>query len=141
VPYLGSVKAMVDLAEGRFDFMFLDATVALPQIAAGKIKALAVTGVTPDPTLPQVPPLVKFFPGLDLQPWMSIVAPAGTPMPVVERLNDVLNKALAEPDFTKRLRDNGMAPLPLTVAAFGDFIKRDASRWAELVKISGAKPE
>jgi len=141
VPYLGSAKAVVDLAEGRFDFMFLDATVALPQIAAKKIKVLAVTGTTPDPTLPEVPPLVKFFPGLDLQPWMSIVAPAGTPMPVVTKLNDVLNKALADSDFIQRLRDSGMAPLPLTVAAFGDFIKRDASRWAELVKISGAKAE
>jgi tripartite-type tricarboxylate transporter receptor subunit TctC len=141
VPYLGSVKAVVDLAEGRFDFMFLDATVALPQIAAGKIKALAVTATTRDPTLPQVPPLVEYFPGLDLQPWMSIVAPAGTPIAVVERLNGVLNKALAEPDFIQRLHDSGMAPLPLTVAAFGDFIKRDAGRWAELVRISGAKAE
>ena len=141
VPYLGSAKAVGDLAEGRFDVMFLDATVALPQIAAGRIRALAVTGLSSDPTLPAVPPLVKYFPGLDLQPWMSFVAPAGTPMPVVEKLNGVLNKALAEPDFIQRLRDSGMAPLPLTVAAFGDFIKRDAGRWAELVKISGAKAE
>jgi tripartite-type tricarboxylate transporter receptor subunit TctC len=121
--------------------MFLDATVALPQIAASKIKPLAVTGTSSDPTLPQVPPLVDFFPGLDLQPWMSIVAPAGTPAPVVERLHDVLNKALAEAGFIQRLRDSGMAPMPLTVAAFGDFIKRDAGRWAELVRISGAKAE
>src|SRR5262245_24965384 len=141
VPYLGSAKAVLDLAEGRFDFMFLDATVALPQIAAGKIRALAVTGSSSDPTLPQIPPLVDFFPGLDLQPWMSFVAPAGTPAPVVERLDDVLNKALGDQEFTQRLRESGMAPLPLTVAAFGDFIKRDASRWAELVKISGAKAE
>ena len=141
VPYLGSAKAVIDLAEGRFDFMFLDATVALPQIAANKIRALAVTGTTSDPTLAQVPPLVVFFPGLDLQPWMSFVAPVGTPVAVVGRLNDALNKALAEPDFIQRLRDSGMAPLPLTVAAFGDFIKRDAGRWAELVKISGAKAE
>src|SRR5258708_12270548 len=122
VPYLGSVKAMVDLAEGRFDFMFLDATVALPQIAAGKIKALAVTGTTRDPTLPQVPPLVEFFPGLDLQPWMSIVAPAGTPMPVVERLNSALNKALAEPDFLQRWRHSRMTPLPFTGPPSLDFI-------------------
>jgi tripartite-type tricarboxylate transporter receptor subunit TctC len=141
VPYLGSAKAVVDLAEGRFDFMFLDATVALPQISAGKIRALAVTGTSSDPTLPQVPPLVDFFPGLDLQPWMSIVAPAGTPAPTVDRLHGVLNKALGEPEFTQRLRESGMAPMPLTVAAFGDFIKRDAGRWAELVKMSGAKAE
>ena len=91
--------------------------------------------------LPQVPPLVAFFPGLDLQPWLSFVAPAGTPTPVVDRLNGALNKALGEPDFIQRLRDSGMAPLPLTAAAFGDFIKRDAGRWAELVRISGAKAE
>jgi len=141
VPYLGSAKAVVDLAEGRFDFMFLDATVALPQVAAGKIRALAVTGTSSDPTQPRVPPLVKFFAGLDLQPWMSFVAPAGTPAPIVDKLNGVLNKALADPDFIQRLRDSGMAPLPLTVAAFGDFIKRDSGRWAELVKVSGAKAE
>ncbi len=141
VPYLGSAKAVIDLAEGRFDFMFLDATVALPQIAAGKIRALAVTGTAADPTQPLVPPLVKFFADLDLQPWMSIVAPAGTPAPIVDKLNVVLNMALADPDFIQRLRDNGMAPLPLTVAAFGDFIRRDAVRWAELVRISGAKAE
>jgi tripartite-type tricarboxylate transporter receptor subunit TctC len=141
VPYLGSAKAVLDLAEGRFDFMFLDATVALPQISAGKIRALAVTGTSSDPTLPQVPPLVDFFPGLDLQPWMSFVAPAATPAPIVERVHDVLNKALGEREFTQCLRESGMAPMPLTVAAFGDFIKRDAGRWAELVKLSGAKAE
>jgi tripartite-type tricarboxylate transporter receptor subunit TctC len=141
VPYLGSVKAVVDLAEGRIDFMFLDATVALPQVAAGKIRALAVTGTSSDPTLPEVPPIVKFFAGLDLQPWMSFVAPASTPSAAVEKLNGVLNKALVDPPFIQRLRESGMAPLPLTVAAFGDFIKRDSGRWAELVKISGAKAE
>src|SRR5258708_27507903 len=118
VPYLGSAKAVVDLAEGRFDFMFLDATVALPQIAAGKIRALAVTGLSSDPTLPAVPPLVKYFAGLDLQPGMSFVAPAGTPMPVVEKLNGVPNKAHAEPSLIQRLRDSGMARLPLTVTPF-----------------------
>ncbi|MFI4998352.1 MAG: Bug family tripartite tricarboxylate transporter substrate binding protein [Reyranellales bacterium] len=141
VPYLGSVKAMVDLAEGRFDFMFLDATVALAQIAAGKIKALAVTGASRNSALPDVPALTEFFPGLDLQPWMSIVAPAGTPEPILGRLNSEINKALVEKAFIERLRQIGVEATPLTVAAFGDFIRRDASRWAELVRISGAKAE
>ena len=127
--------------EGRFDFMFLDAAVALAPIKAGKVRALAVTGTSRDPTLPEVPPLPDFFPGFDLQPWMSFVAPLGTPTPIVERLNSELNKALADPVFIQRLRDVGMQPLPLTVAAFGDFIRRDAGRWAELVKLSGAKAE
>jgi tripartite-type tricarboxylate transporter receptor subunit TctC len=141
VPYLGSTKALIDLTEGRFDFMFLDATVALSQIAAGKLKALAVTGSTRDPTLPDVPTLTEFFPGLDLRPWMSVVAPAGTPAPILQRLNNEINKALADRDFVQRLRQAGVEPLPLTVAAFDDFIRNDSGRWAELVKISGAKAE
>ena len=141
VPYLGSTKAVVDLAEGRFDFMFLDATVALSQIAAGKLKALAVTGRRRDSTLPAVPTLAKFFPGLDLQPWMSVVAPAGTPAPILQRLNSEINKALADRDFVQRLRQVGVEAMPLTVAAFDDFIRTDSGRWAELVKISGAKAE
>jgi tripartite-type tricarboxylate transporter receptor subunit TctC len=141
IPYLGSAKAVVDLMEGRFDFMFLDASVALAPIKAGKLKVLAVTGSTPDPTLPEVPPLTTFFPGLDLQPWMSIVGPAGLPGPIAARLNGELNKALADPVFVQRLREVGLAALPLTVEAFAEFIKRDATRWAELVKSSGAKAE
>jgi tripartite-type tricarboxylate transporter receptor subunit TctC len=141
VPYLGSAKALVDLMESRFDFMFLDASVALPPIKAGKLKVLAVTGSTPDPTLPDVPPLPTFFPGLDLQPWMSIVGPAGLTAPIAARLNGVLNKALADPAFAQRLAEVGLAALPMTVDAFGDFIKRDAVRWADLVKSSGAKVE
>src|SRR3954469_7736535 len=141
VPYLGSAKAVVDLMEGRFDFMFLDAVVALAPLKAGKLKVLAVTGSAPDPTLPDVPPLTVFFPGFDLQPWMSIVGPLGLPAPVVQRLNGELNKALADPVFVQRLRDVGLAATPLTVEAFAEFIKRDAARWAELVKLSGAKAE
>ena len=66
---------------------------ALPPIKASKLKVLAVTGSTPDPTLPDVPPLPTFFPGLDLQPWVSIVGPAGLTAPIAARLNGVLNKA------------------------------------------------
>jgi tripartite-type tricarboxylate transporter receptor subunit TctC len=141
VPYLGSAKAVVDLMEGRFDFMFLDAAVALAPIKAGKLRVLAVTGSTPDPTLPDVPPLPTFFPGLDLQPWMSIVGPAGLPAPTAARLNAEFNKALADPAFVQRLAEVGLAALPMAVDAFGEFIKRDAARWAELVKSSGAKAE
>ena len=87
------------------------------------------------------PPLPTFFPGLDLQPWMSIVGPAGLPAPIAARLNGALNKALAEPAFAQRLAEVGLAALPTTVDDFGEFIKRDAVRWAELVRSSGAKAE
>ena len=106
-----------------------------------QLKALAVTGSRRDPTLPDVPTLTEFLPGLDLRPWMSVVAPAGTPAPILGKLNSEINKALADRDFVQRLRQVGVEPTPLTVAAFDDFIRSDSSRWAELVKISGAKAE
>jgi len=141
VPYVGSTKAMVDLMEGRFDFMFLDATAALEQIRAGKLKALAVTGTKRSAALPDVPALIEVFPGFDHQPWMSIVGPRGLPAALSARLNAAINDSLADPIFVGRLRDIGVEASPLTLAAFGDFIARDAGRWAELVKISGAKAE
>ncbi len=141
VPYQGSTKALVDLMESRLDFMFLDASVALPQIAAGKIKALAVTGKSRHPSQPDVPALTEFYDGLDLQAWQSVVGPSGLAAAAVERINTEINKALVEPAFTERLRKIGVEPTPLTVRAFDDLIKRDAGRWAELVRISGAKPD
>ncbi len=141
VPYQGSVKAVADVAEGRLDFMFLDASVAIPQITAGKLRALAVTGSRRDDAMPDVPALTEIYSALDLQAWQSIVAPARTPAPIVARLNSDLNKALNDPAFAQRLRQVGVEPMPLTVAAFDDFIRRDAGRWAELVKATGAKAE
>lgn len=141
VPYTGSVKAVGDLTEGRLDFMFVDGTVALPQIAAGKLKALAISGAKPWASLPKTPPVTEFFPGLDPQPWLSIGAPAGTPPAVLEKLNAEINKALGQPALAGKLRQVGLDPAPLTVAAFNDFIPREAQRWAEMVKISGAKAE
>jgi tripartite-type tricarboxylate transporter receptor subunit TctC len=141
VPYPGSVKAVVDLAGSRLDFMFVDATVALPQITTAKIKAFAVTGSARQPGLLDVPAITEFFPALDPAPWLSIAAPTGTPANALERLNGEINKALGLPQFGDRLRQLGLEPRPLTLAAFGDFIKRDVDRWAEMVKISGARAD
>ena len=141
VPYPGSVKALGDLTEGRLDFMFLDATVALAQLSTGKLRALAVTGNARLPAFPTVSALTETFPRLDAQPWMSIAAPAGTPQPILERLNAEMNKALADAAFAGRLRQIGVEPTPLTVAAFNDFIVSDSGRWAAMVKLSGARAE
>ena len=141
VPYQGSTKAVVDLTESRVDFMFLDASVALPQIEAGKLRALAVTGAKRHATRPDVPALTEFYDGLDLQAWQSVVAPAGLPAPIASRLNAEINKALGEPSFAEKLQKIGLEPTPLTIESFGDLIRRDAGRWAELVKVSGAKAD
>jgi tripartite-type tricarboxylate transporter receptor subunit TctC len=121
--------------------MFLDATVALAQLSTGKLKALAVTGSQRLPELPAVAALTDFFPGLDAQPWMSIAAPAATPPAILSRLNGEINKALADASFAGRLRQIGVAPTPLTLTAFNDFIGREVARWTEMVRLSGAKAE
>ena len=141
VPYPGSVKAVADLMEGRFDFMFVDGTVALPQIAARKLKPLAVTGPGRWPMQPNIPALAEFYPGLAQQPWLSIAGPAGMPESVREKLNGEINRALAQPAIYDRLRQVGLNAAPSTLGAFEDFIRRDAVSWAEMVRISGAKAE
>lgn len=141
VPYPGSVKAVADLMEGRFDFMFVDGTVALPQIAAGKLKPLAVTGPGRWPVQANIPALAESYPGLAQQPWLSIAGPTGMPAAVRGRLNGEINRALAEPIIYERLRQVGLDAAPLTLGAFEDFIRSDAGKWAEMVRISGAKAE
>jgi tripartite-type tricarboxylate transporter receptor subunit TctC len=141
VPYQGSVKAVGDLMEGRLDFMFLDATVVLAQLSTGKLKALAVSGSERLPELPAVPALTEFFPGLDARPWMSIAAPAATPPSILSKLNNEINLALADASFAERLRQIGVAPTPLTLAAFNDFIAAEVARWTEMVRLSGARAE
>ena len=108
VPYLGSTKAVVDLTEGPVRLHVPRRHGGAEPDRRRQAKALAVTGRRRDPTLPEVPPLTEFFPGLDLQPWMSIVAPAGTPAPVLDRLNGEINKALVDRDFVQRLRQVGV---------------------------------
>lgn len=141
VPYLGSVKAVVDLSEGRIDFMFVDGTIALPQIAAGKLKAIAVTGPVRSPTLPNIATVRETLPGLDAEPWLSIAGPTGMAMPVRDKLNVEINNSLRTATTAEKLRQVGLEPTPLTVAAFEDFIRSDIPRWAEMVRISGAKAE
>jgi len=141
VPYQGSAKAIVDLIEGRIDFMFLDASVALPQMASGKVRVLAASGARRHPTAPDVPALTESLPGLDLQAWQSVVAPAGTPPPVVARLNSELNKALAEAATVEQLSKVGVEATPMSVQDFVALLRRDSGRWADLVQRSGAKVE
>ncbi len=141
VPYKGSTQALTDLTEGRVDFMFLDATVALPQIKAGKIGALAVTGAKRSPLMPEVPAMTESFPRIDLYAWQAIAAAAGTPAAIVAKIHASLDAALATPSFRDRLTTMGVEATPMTVAAFNALIRDDAGRWARLVKESGAKAE
>lgn len=139
IPYQGSVPALTDVMAGRVDFMLIDAAVVMPQLRAGRVKALAVTGTRRSPLVPDVPSFGELYPGLDLQAWQSIAAPSGTPAPIVARLNADINKALALAEVRAQLQQMGVEPIVMTVAEFNELVRRDAARWAEAVERSGAR--
>lgn len=139
IPYQGSVPALTDLMAGRIDFMFIDMVAGLPQINAGKVKVLAVVGAQRSALLPQVATVAETYPDIDIQPWQSVVAPKGTPASVVAKLHGSINNALATTDMRATLLKIGVEPNPLTLAQFEELIRKDAIRFAELVKFSGSK--
>jgi len=139
VPYQGSGQALTDMISGRIDFMLIDASIGMPQVRAGKIKLLAVASSKRSTLAPDTPTLNETYPKLDLQAWQSIAAPAGTPPAIVARLNAEINRELATPEFRAELSKVGLEARPMGVAEFNELIRRDAPRWAELVKASGAK--
>ena len=139
VPYQGSGQALTDLMSGRIDFMLIDASIGMPQVRAGKVKLLAVASPKRSALAPDVSTLVETYPKLDLQAWQSIAAPAATPAPLVARRNAEINRALATPELRAELARVGVEARPMGVTEFNEMIRRDAPRWAELVKVSGAK--
>jgi tripartite-type tricarboxylate transporter receptor subunit TctC len=139
VPYQGSGQALTDLMSGRIDFMLIDVSVGMPQVRAGKVKLLAVASSKRSTLAPDTPTLTETYPKLDLQAWQSIAAPAGTPAPIVARLHDEINQELASAEFREQLSKVGVEARPMGVAEFNEMVRHDAPRWAELVKVSGAK--
>lgn len=139
VPYQGSVTALQDLMTGRIDFMFLDAVAAMPQIQAGKIKAVAVAAARRTPALPDVPTVAETFPQIDLQAWQTVAAPRATPLPIVQRLNAEINKALDSPEGVAALQKVGVTGMPLSVQQLNQLIARDEKRLGDLVRAAGLK--
>ncbi|TXL76333.1 tripartite tricarboxylate transporter substrate binding protein [Vineibacter terrae] len=139
VPYQGSGPALTDVMSGRVDFMWIDATVVVQHIHARRVRPLAVTGARRARAFPDVAALTETHPDIDFVAWQSIAAPAATPAPVVARLNAEINAMLGEPELRNRLADMGVDANPMSVDAFNALIRKDASRWAEAVRQSGAK--
>ena len=140
VPYKGTPAALTDLLAGKLQVMFSDATVAVPNIQAGKVVALGTSAAKPTALVPGVPPIAATVPGFDWQAWQGIVAPAGTPKDIVARLSTELQRIQATPDFREQLVKFGMEPFPpQTPEQFGAMIAADQPRWAKAIKDSGAK--
>lgn len=140
-PYRGSGPALLDLLGGNMDLMFDNLPSSLAHIKAGKLKALAVTSAERSAALPELPTIAEAgnLKGYEASSWFGLLAPAGTPADIVNRLAQETQKALAAPAMKERLQAQGAIPSGIGPAEFAKMIAAETKKWAEVVKASGAK--
>jgi tripartite-type tricarboxylate transporter receptor subunit TctC len=143
VPYRGSVPAMLDVIAGHIPFMVVDLQPALQQIKEGKVRVLGVTTSKRVAAAPDIPTLAEGgLGGYELVAWQGIVAPSGTPRPIVDALASQIAKLLSDPETKAKLTTLSLEALPgSTPDSFAAFIKTEVDRWADIVKKSGAELE
>jgi tripartite-type tricarboxylate transporter receptor subunit TctC len=140
VPYKGAGAVVTDMLGGRVDVYFANTQSVGGQIASGKFRAIAVTAPKRIESLPDVPTIAELgFPGFDAATWSGLVAPAGTPQPIVDRLNAEVNKALKTKDMQQKLRDEGSTPLGGTPKQFAEFLRSEHAKWGAAVRDAGIK--
>jgi tripartite-type tricarboxylate transporter receptor subunit TctC len=140
VPYKGSGPAMADLLGNQVQLMFDNLPGSLPQVRAGKLRALAVTGAARSPVLPDVPTMAEAgVPGYVVDVWFGVVAPKGLPANVLTRLSAEITAFARDKEVQRKLADQGATPLLSTPAEFADRIRSDAEKWARIVRDAGAK--
>jgi len=142
VQYKGGVLAVQDLLGGQVQLIFSDALPVMAHIRSGKLRPVGITSKDRSPLSPEIPTMAEQgFPDLVAVNWWGVFVPAGTPRPVVEKLNADLVKVLADPDLKKRYAELGVEPVSSTPEFLGDFIKAEAARYAKLIKDANIKVE
>ncbi len=138
VPYKGSAGARTDVLGGQVHMMFDAITTMAPNVRAGKLKALGTTGKTRSPVLPEVPTVSEAgVPGYEAVIWLGIMAPTGTPRPVVDRLNAEIGRVANNAEIKESWIKQGAVPMTMTPEAFGQYIREDITKWAGVVKAAG----
>lgn len=141
VPYKGVQPAMTDTIGGTLQLVFGDLASAVPQVRAGKLRALAVTSAKPHPLLPGVPPLATAVPGFEMTAWFAFYAPAGTAELVIARMNGWLRMALADPAVRAKLAPAGFELTPSSPGELGLFAAKETVKWAKAVQAAGIVAE
>ena len=141
VPYKGLPQAITDVLGGQITFTFADLANALAQVKGGKLRGIAVTSQKRSALAPDIPAIAEELPGYELIAWFALVAPAGTPLPVVSRLHDVTVKALAKPEVGARFAALGTDVAPLNPDELGGYIRSEIAKWAKMAKEAGIQPE
>lgn len=139
IPYKGTAPAIADIMGGHADLTFSDPSV-LPQLQAGRLKVIGVSGSKRYPPLPNVPTVSESgLPGFDALNWYPFMAPTGTPKELIARLNSEAVKALNAPDVKEKLLAQGLIPAPMTPDELGRFIREDYERWEKVIKLANVK--
>ena len=142
VPYRGSTPAVTDLVAGQVQVMFDVTPTALPQIKAGKTRALGATTAKRLEVLPDLPTVAETVPGYEAAAWIGVGAPKGTPKAVIDILNKQINAAVTDDKIKRRLLELGVTPLPpMTPAEFGKMMADDYAKWAKVIKSAGIKAQ
>ena len=142
IPYRGSAGARTDVIGGQLEMMFDAIPTMTEQIKAGKVKAIATTGKTRSAVLPDVPTMSEAgVPGYEATIWLGLMAPTGTPAAIVNKLNAEIGKITSNPEVRRAWAAQGTTPLTLGVDEFTRYMNEDITKWARIVKVSGAKAE
>ena len=142
VPFKSNPPAMTEVIAGRVQVMFTDIAAAQAQLKAGTLRPIAVTSKARSALMPDLPTIAESgVPDYDLSGWIALFAPAGSPRPVVERLNAEVTKVLNLPEVRTRFLDLGAEPSPMRVPEFSTWVQHEVSKWTQLVKESGIEPE
>ncbi|MDP2819948.1 MAG: tripartite tricarboxylate transporter substrate binding protein [Polaromonas sp.] len=141
IPYRGTAPAIQDVIAGQVELMFAAIGNAQAQVRAGKLKALGVTSAKRLPQFPDVPAIAEVLPGYESSAWFGLFGPARLAPELTRRISDAARQAIASPDVRKRLESEGSVPVGNSPEEFGRFVQSEITRWAKVVKFSGAKPE
>jgi tripartite-type tricarboxylate transporter receptor subunit TctC len=140
VPHKGSDQARTAVLGGQVQMMFDAITTMAGQARAGKVKALGTTGKSRSSVMPEAPTIAEAgVPGYEATIWLGLMAPAGTPRPVLEKLNAEVNKIINAPDVKETWAKQGAVPMGMSVDEFGKFLREDIAKWSKLVKATGMK--
>jgi len=141
VPYKGSTGMRTDILSGQIQILFDSVPTMAPMIRAGKVRALGTSGLTRSPILPDVPTIAEAgVPGFQATLWVGFMAPAGTPEPIVEKLNREITKVVTRPDIKVAWEKTGATPVSMTQSNFKKFMDAQISKWADVIKANRITP-
>jgi tripartite-type tricarboxylate transporter receptor subunit TctC len=141
VPYKGSGPGVTDVVGGQAQFMFNSIPAVLPLVKSGKLRGLGVGGPKRSPAAPDIPAIAETLPGFECVNWYAMLAPAGTPPAIINKVNAEMVKMIADPPFAQRLLDLGSEPQSSTPAGLALHMRRESERWSKVIKSAGIKIE